>query len=165
MGRLFGFVAADLEKKILVLEAFRSSPSRDKYKVVQTMITFELSNGSANSGKANPSGCRTLLRLQRALEFILQFMARLAESGNDARVSTIASEVYHKTLAKHHPWIVRKMAGVVMYTLPSKKDLIQMMCKQELNDVIVLLGQVAEAGTPVYSIVYNLFEKENLLYL
>ena len=165
MGRLFGFVAADLERKILVLAAFRSSLSGDKYAVIQTMVAHELSDGTANSGRRNPSGCRTLLRLQRALEFILQFMAKLADSNDDARVSNIASEVYHETLAKHHPWIVRKMAGVVMYILPSKKDLIQMMCKQDLDGVTVLLREVVEAGEPVYKAVYNIYEENKLLNL
>ena len=165
MGRLFGFVAADLERKILVLEALRSSLLRDKYEVVQTMVTHELNNGSANSTRRNPSGCRTLLRLQRALEFILQFMAKLADSDDDARVSTMASEVYHETLAKHHPWIVRKMAGVAMYILPNKKDLIQMMCKQDLDGVTVLLREVVEAGEPVYKSIYNIYEENELLNL
>ena len=165
MGRLFGFVAADLERKIQILEALRGSSSRNKYELVQTMVTYELSNGTANSGRRNPSGCRTLLRLQRALEFILQFMAKLVDSDNDARVSNIASEVYHKTLAKHHPWIVRKMAGVAMYILPCKKDLIQMMCKQDLDSVSVLLREVVEAGEPVYKAIYNIYEENELLNL
>ena len=165
MGRLFGFVAADLESKIVVLEAFRTSASKDNYKTVQIMVAHEISNGTANSGRRNPSGCRTLLRLQRALEFILQFMAKLVDSDDDARVSNIASEVYHETLAKHHPWIVRKMAGVAMYILPCKKDLIQMMCKQDLDSVSVLLREVVEAGDPVYKAIYNIYEENELLSL
>ena len=165
MGRLFGFVAADLESKIVVLEAFRTSASKDNYKTVQVMVAYELSNGTANSGRRNPSGCRTLLRLQRALEFILQFMSEIVQSKDDAKVSSMASKVYHNTLAKHHPWITRKMAGVVMYILPSKKDLIQMMCKQNLESVLVLLQEVCNIGVPIYSTIYNIYEKNGLLNL
>ena len=165
MGRLFGFVAADLESKIVVLEAFRVSASKNNYESVQTMVAHELSEGTANSGRRNPSGCRTLLRLQRALEFILQFMSEIVYSNDDAKVSSIASKVYHNTLAKHHPWITRKMAGVVMYILPSKKDLIQMMCKQDLDGVLVLLQEVCNIGVPIYSTIYNIYEENDLLSL
>ena len=92
------------------LEAFRASHNTDKYETVRSMLTFELNNGTADSGRRNASGCRTLLRLQRALEFILQFMGEIAQSDHDAKISTIASKVYHDTLAKHHPWLTRKMA-------------------------------------------------------
>ena len=165
MGRLFGFVAADLESKITILEAYRTSDLKDKYETVQSMVTYEVSGGIADSGRRNPSGCRTLLRLQRALEFILQFMREISQSDNDAKVSTLASRVYHDTLGKHHPWLVRKMAGVVMCILPSKKDLIQMMCKQDLDNVIVMLDEVLDAGTPVYKTVYALYEENEILSL
>ena len=78
------------------------------------MVTYEVTSGIADSGRRNPSGCRTLLRLQRALEFILQFMGEIAHSDNDAKVSTLASKVYHDTLGKHHPWLTRRMARIVM---------------------------------------------------
>ena len=100
-----------------------------------------------------------MLRLQRALEFILQFMSEIVQSKDDAKVSSMASKVYHNTLAKHHPWITRKMAGVVMYILPSKKDLIQMMCKQDLEGVLVLLQEVCNTGVPMYSTIYKLYEE------
>ena len=165
MGRLFRFVAADLESKITILEDYRKSYSKNKYETVQSMVAYELNNGTADFGRRNPSGCRTLLRLQRALEFILQFMGEIAQSDHDAKISTIASKVYHDTLAKHHPWLVQKMAGVVMYILPSKRDLIQMMCKQDLDGVTVLLDEVVDAGKPVYETVYKLYEEHEILNL
>ena len=164
MGRPFGFIAADLQSRFVILEAFQVSHQKE-YETVQSMVAFELGNGTADSGRANPSGTRTLLRLQRALEFILQFMGEIAQSDDDAKMSTLASKVYRETLSKHHPWLTRKMAVVVMYILPRKKDLIQMMCKQDMDSVIVLLKEVCDTGIPVYDTVYKLYKDNNILNL
>ena len=165
MGRVFGFVAMDLEDKISILQKLRTSGRKEKYTTVQSMMSYELEENTVNSGKSSPSGSRTLLRLHRALEFVLEFMKKLGESEENAKTSVIATDVYHRTLSNHHTWIVRKMAGVAMYVLPSKKSLIGMMCKQDSDEVSMLLEQVCHAGFPVYETIQNLYANNNLLTL
>jgi hypothetical protein len=67
------------------------------------MVTFESAAGLTAhrlNGKV-PNGYRTLLRLHRALHFILEFMRRLSVSSDGASVGAIAAEVYYETLVKH----------------------------------------------------------------
>ncbi len=165
MGRVFGFVAMDLEDKISILQKLRTFDKNEKYTTVQSMMSYEVEKHIANSGKGSPSGSRTLLRLHRALEFVLKFMKKLGESEENMKTSVIASDVYHRTLANYHTWIVKKMAGVAMYVLPSKKSLIGMMCKQDDDEVSMLLEQVCEAGFPVYETIQHLYTNNNLLIL
>ncbi|CAC5389503.1 unnamed protein product [Mytilus coruscus] len=127
-GRLFGFVAKDLEEKIGILETWRRCDTCDNYRSVQSMIKYEVEYGLTTFRGRVPSGSRTLLRLQRALEFILRFIDEMSMSEDEDKSSHIAHTVYKRTLANHHPWIVKKMAGFVTFMLPSRKELIETMC-------------------------------------
>ncbi|XP_013393975.1 ceramide-1-phosphate transfer protein [Lingula anatina] len=166
IGRIFAFVAHDLQDKIEILE-HHMSLNPEPYSSVQTMIQYEVENNitKVKVRGQRPSGSRTLLRLHRALEFIIKFMKRLAESDEDEKTSHIASEVYRETLANYHPWLVQKMAVFVMYTLPSHKDLIEMMCKHEYKEVLRLLSEVTEEAEPIYDVVQEIFKENDLLQL
>ena len=129
------------------------------------MIRYEVEYGLTTFRGRVPSGSRTLLRLQRALEFILRFIDEMSMSEDDAKSSEIAQNVYKRTLANHHPWLVQKMAGLVMYMLPSRKDLIETMCKQNYERVLILMHEVTQTGNPIYDITHSLYKKYNLLNL
>ena len=97
------------------------------------------------------------------MEFILAFMERLRISSDMDKTSHIASSVYHETLARYHPWLVQKMAGLAMYMLPSRRQLMETMCKQDYNQMSVLLEGTVRAGKPVYQITQRLYENNDLL--
>ncbi|KAK3105317.1 hypothetical protein FSP39_022389 [Pinctada imbricata] len=162
-GRIFGFVAKDLEDKIHILQSHRKSDKGERYESIQGMVNYEKSNQLLQVKGHLPSGSRTLLRLHRASEFILTFMARMSESDDHDKSSHIAAEVYSQTLAKHHPWLVQKMAGVAMYILPSRKQLLETMCKHDYAHVSTLLNETVSAGKPVYEITQKLYEENDLL--
>ncbi|OWF44062.1 ceramide-1-phosphate transfer protein-like [Mizuhopecten yessoensis] len=164
-GKLFGFVASELESKIHILETHRKSENGNAYETIQSMIDFEVTNGITKVSRNPPSGSRTLLRLHRALGFISEFMDRIAKSDDDAKTSDIASEVYKKTLGLYHPWIIQKMAGLAMYMLPSRRQLIDTMCKQNYEKAISTLPLVVDALKPVYNITQELYETNDLLNL
>ncbi|XP_076087323.1 ceramide-1-phosphate transfer protein-like [Mytilus galloprovincialis] len=164
-GRLFGFVAKDLEEKIGILETWRRCDTCDNYKSVQSMIKYEVEYGLTTFRGRVPSGSRTLLRLQRALEFILRFIDEMSMSEDEDKSSYIAHTVYKRTLANHHPWIVQKMAGFVTFMLPSRKELIETMCKQKYDQVLILMHEVTQEGNPIYDITHSLYKKHNLLNL
>ena len=90
-------------------------------------------------------------------------MDRFSKSSAGERTSDIAAEVYRNTMAKHDMWIVQKLAEVAMYTLPSRKSLIDTMCKQDYEQSLVLVQKVIDAGKPVYDVKvseYNSYERE-----
>lgn len=164
-GSLFGFVAKDLEHKISAIEKKQRSDEGQHYTTAAKMMQYELNNPSTvhkGSNKLSHSGTRTLLRLQWALEFIIEFMSRVCKCSDHDKTSKIASEVYGQTLSKHHPWITRKMAAIAVYLLPSRKDLISVMCKQDYETVLELLDKVVLAGREVYEITEKLYRNHNL---
>ncbi|RCN27009.1 glycolipid transfer protein [Ancylostoma caninum] len=59
-----------------------------------------------------------------ALEFICAFISALATSTNEDSVSSICRKTYEDTLARFHPWVIRKAVGLASYTLPSRGQLI-----------------------------------------
>ncbi len=73
--------------------------------------------------------------------------------------------MHNLTLAKYHIWIVRKMAALAMYMLPSRKQLVDIMCKQDMEKVVELTDQVVKAGHPIYDTTQALYEENQLLEL
>jgi hypothetical protein len=43
---------------------------------------------------------------------------------NQDGTASICQEAYNKTLAEHHTWVIRKAAGVAMYAMPTKENLL-----------------------------------------
>jgi hypothetical protein len=164
-GRLLGFVANNLEEKIGILETLRRCDTCNNYRTVQSMIKYEVEYGLTTFRGRVPSGSRTLLRLQRGLEFILRFIDELSMSEDGAKSSYIAHNVYKRTLANHHPWHKQKMAYITLFMLPNRRDLIETMCKQSYDQVLILMDEVTQTGNPIYDIIHNLYKKNNLLNL
>ncbi|KAL3862268.1 hypothetical protein ACJMK2_008250 [Sinanodonta woodiana] len=162
-GRLFSFVARDLEGKIRVLEIMQKADESQNYKSVQSMLEYECGRKTVHTNVHVLSGSRTLLRLHWALEFIVEFMDRICKSSDDDTTSHIAAEVYKTTLSNHHPWYTRKIAALAMYLLPNRKQLIQVMCKHDYETVLELLNRVVEVGRQVYNTTQALYAERNLL--
>ena len=162
-GTLFGFVARDLEGKIRTIETRRKHSGGHNYCNVRTMLQYEVNKGIAKVKGSLHSGSRTLLRLHWAFEFILEFMSRIRNSTDHDRTSVIASEVYEQTLSKHHPWFTRKMAAIAMHFLPSRKELIEVMCKQDYKTVLEMLDKVVQVGKAIYDRTEKLYSDFGLL--
>ena len=108
-------------------------------------------------------GSRTLLRLHRALSFTMLFLERLAESSNQEKASSIASSAYAETLAKFHPWLIRKAANLAMYTLPSRGDMMVLVAKEaSTEEVQGKLKACVLAIKPVYNQIEDLYTKYSL---
>merc|ERR1712198_90791 len=101
LGTVFGWVGSDVWAKIVQLEKYL-----------------------AGEEKEHPSGSRTLLRLHRALEYIIAFLHKLDDIQDADLCSVISVEAYEATLMKYHPWVVQKAAKLAMKLLPTKGGLI-----------------------------------------
>jgi len=145
MGRVFGFVALDLQSRIKTLESHQNGNHSSNYKTAETMVDFELNKGIA---KKYSSGTSNLVELQRVLEFIVIFMDRTRLSEDNAKTSVIAAEIYPKTMGRFHAWPIRKLAGIAMMTLPLRRDLIETMCKHDTSVVEGLLKDIVTVVTP-----------------
>lgn len=126
------------------------------------MIEFELTNQMVYNRGHHGSAARTFLRLHWAMEFIIEFMSRLPSASHDAKTSKLVFDVYKMTLSAHHPWWTRKLAYLAVHTLPSIKQLIDIMCKQEFDEVKILLQRIVDVGRPILTYTRLLYEQYGL---
>ncbi|WAR13851.1 CPTP-like protein [Mya arenaria] len=161
MGTVFGFVKSDVDEKIEILQEFRKSDIGDKYKTIQGMIEYEVETKTTNN-KKKASGARTLLRLHRALEFIVDLFKALKESGEHDKMSAITSKSYYRTLSKHHPWLIRKGVDVAVYTLPSRKHFIEKLKISDMSQAEKLLESTAALGHKIFDVVEQAYTDNKL---
>merc|ERR1712098_943219 len=106
LGTVFGWVGSDVWAKIVTLQKYLDGDKKEHYQNIKEMINYEMEHDLIKTKKRDdPSGTRTLLRLHRALEYIIAFLDRLEDM-------------------KYHPWVVQKAAKVAMKLLPTKGGLI-----------------------------------------
>jgi len=170
LGSAFGFVAQDVDDKIGILEKHRASETRDNYATIDGMLKYEVERELADSGHSPaggklPSGSRTLLRLHRALEFVILFLGKVKDAPEDSGTAGIARECYDASLSKFHPWLVRKGANMAMYLLPSRKTLVSSMCKTTIEDAAAMVGEVIKSGRVIYDKTQEFYSEKQLLEL
>ena len=119
------------------------------------MMTFEIER--KKKSKEELLGSRTLLRLHRALDFTKQFLQELVEMDDNDKVATMAGDVYKRTLANFHPWLIRKAAGLALYSLPSRQDLIKKIAPDGIEEVV--LKEKMQGCIQNIDVVYNDIEK------
>ena len=126
------------------------------------MLNYEVEK-KITDNKKKASGSRTLLRLHRALEFIAALLLKIKETDNSKKFSNEAQKAYEATLAKHHPWLVKKGVGIAMMTLPSRSDLLKKLNLDDTPEKMGQLGELVEELNKIYGITQKLYEKDNLL--
>lgn len=162
MGTVFGFVSSDVKEKVHILEKLRQQQENpDKFETVQTMMEYEQSSNLLDK-KDYVSGSRTLLRLHRGLDFIYTFLKALGElESENAKTNGVCQKAYDETLAQFHPWIIRKGAGVAMYALPNRDQLLEKVC-MNAGEALVLLPDMLCVTRKVYDRTQELYTKYDL---
>ncbi|GAA6216666.1 ceramide-1-phosphate transfer protein [Lates japonicus] len=130
LGSVFGFISKDAVNKIQILVNHLNGENGSQYVTIQSMVKYELENELVDltkRGSHPESGCRTLLRLHRALRWLELFLERLRTSTEDSKTSVMCSEAYNESLAPHHPWVVRKAAGMAFCVLPGRPAFFEVM--------------------------------------
>lgn len=111
------------------------------------------------------SGCRTLLRLHRGLDFTRDFLRRMSELKPDEKTSEACKISYQETLAPYHTFLIRKGAQLAMSMgLPTRDDLLTKVCK-DVEKSIELLPEMLKHTDEVYGRIQILYEKNDLLSL
>lgn len=160
MGTIFSFVSSDVTSKIEILKEFRSGEQKDKFISIKTMLNYEKDNDLLEK-KQYVSGSRTLLRLHRGLEFIRAFLEKLPSLGSCDKTSTVCQQAYNDTLAKYHPWLVRKGANVAMLAMPTRDVLLKKVCT-DIEKATKDLPRMLEMSKIVYDRTEELYTKYNL---
>ncbi|KAK2824983.1 hypothetical protein Q7C36_018910 [Tachysurus vachellii] len=166
LGSVFSFISKDAVNKIQILENLLMGENGTHYLTVQSMVKYELDNELVDLAKRSShpeSGCRTLLRLHRALRWLQLFLESLRTSTEDSKTSVMCSEAYNASLSPHHPWIIRKAAGMAFCALPSRNAFFEVMNAGSDQEVITLLGEALPLISEVHQITEDLYAKNNLL--
>ena len=166
MGSVFGFISKDAVNKIKILVTHMEGENGPQYVTVQSMVKYELDNELVDltkRGSHPESGCRTLLRLHRALRWLELFLERLRTSNEDGKTSVMCSESYNESLAQHHPWMVRKAAGMAFCVLPGRPAFFEVMNVGPPEQVVAMLGEALPLISDVYQITEELYAQHNML--
>lgn len=153
--------------KLNILEGHLGGDSRSQYVTVQSMVKYELDNQLVDltkRGNHPESGCRTLLRLHRALRWLELFLDRLRLSSHDDRTSVMCADAYNESLSQHHPWVVRKAAGLAFCVLPGRAAFFEVMnVGSEEEEVVAVLGEALPLISEVYQVTETLYAHHQLL--
>ncbi|XP_070615308.1 ceramide-1-phosphate transfer protein [Erythrolamprus reginae] len=166
MGPIFSFISKDAVTKIQIMENFRSGEHQEEYVTLQAMVNYELGNGLVDlrePGAYPASGCRTILRLHRALRWLHLFLEGLRTSSPTSKTSTLCTESYNASLANYHPWIVRKAATMAFYALPTREAFLENMRVGTTEAAVEMLDEALPYIGKVYDIVENLYAEHKLL--
>lgn len=162
MGTVFGFVGSEIGSKMDTLVELRSKHENGNFATMKTMIQYEIENNLLKDSKY-VSGSRTLLRLHRGLDFIRQFLKRVGELEPHENTNSIGQEVYNNTLAKYHPWLIRKGAIIAMYVLPTREVLLQRVCGKNVQVALDALPSMLDLTNEVYDRTERYYRDNDLL--
>ncbi|CAL8089649.1 unnamed protein product [Calicophoron daubneyi] len=171
-GKAFYFVNRDVEEKITILrEHTKSDPN--SYKSVKSMIKYESSvQGTAASARAD--GCRTLLRLHRALLFVIDLMYSVCAAPIETTMQTIVKQTYKNDLSEYHPWVIRQAVKAAVYALPKREQMVDHIvscqpassCLKTREDCkTAMLGETLPDMRLVYEDVQKMLKEHNMLHL
>lgn len=117
-----------------VLRQHRKGENAKEYQNVQDMVAYEVNNKLIKpKARDSSTGSRNLLRLHRALEYIVAFLKGVPDLEVDEKCCPLSQDAYKRTLMKHHPWVVQKAATLAMHMLPYKRGLLEKVCGKEFG--------------------------------
>ncbi|XP_019872360.1 ceramide-1-phosphate transfer protein [Aethina tumida] len=164
IGTIFGFVSKDLQEKMGILQDFlKNEETSEHFQTVKGMIEYEKNNNLLTK-KGYTSGSRTLLRLHRGLDFILQFLKKLNEIKDDEDTCYVCRDAYNETLAKHHPFLIRNGAKIAIYTLPKRQELLNRVCgtEEHIKNTLKLFPETLQVINQVFDRVDKIYTDNDL---
>ncbi|KAF7661468.1 hypothetical protein LDENG_00261300 [Lucifuga dentata] len=136
------------------------------YHSIRSMIWFEMNRGLVDFNQQTDSGCRTLLRLHRALLWLKLFLQKLAETPVAGRLrspSELCREAYQSTLAYHHTWFVHKAAELAFIAMPKRSFFYRLVCVQNQEELGAVLTRVVHAIGKIYERTQGALEENGML--
>ncbi|MBZ3882427.1 Ceramide-1-phosphate transfer protein [Sciurus carolinensis] len=166
LGTIFSFISKDVVAKLQIMERLRSSPQSEHYTSLQSMVAYEVGNKLVDLDRRSrhpSSGCRTVLRLHRALHWLQLFLEGLRTSPENARTSTLCTDSYNASLAAYHPWLVRQAVTVAFCTLPTRKVFLEAMNVGPPEQAVEMLGEALPFIEHVYDVSQKVYAEHSLL--
>lgn len=167
---------AELDKDILSINAvnteagtkstLEASEHFGAYHSLRSMIWVELNRGLVDFHRQTDSGCRTLLRLHRALLWLKLFLEKLAETpvaGRPRSPSELCREAYQRTLANHHTWFVRRAAELAFIAMPERSFFFRLVCVRSQEELSIVLNKVVQAIAEIYDRTQKVLDENGML--
>uniref|UniRef100_A0ABI8AKI2 Ceramide-1-phosphate transfer protein n=1 Tax=Felis catus TaxID=9685 RepID=A0ABI8AKI2_FELCA len=158
----------DVTTKLQIMERLCSGPQQEHYSSLQSMMAYEVGNRLVDLERRSQhpdSGCRTVLRLHRALRWLQLFLEGLRTSPEDARTAVLCTDSYNASLAAYHPWIIRRAVTVAFCTLPTRKVFLEAMNVGSPEQAVEMLGEALPFIERVYDVSQKLYTEHSLLNL
>lgn len=177
LGPMVGLISQEIESKTSIIrklaenedaQQLQQPPGGGAYHSVRSMITAELDRGMVNFQKWTDSGCRTLLRLHRALLWLQLFLEKLADGNLEAvgrTPSQLCRAAYRVTLSQHHSWWVRNAAELAFASMPERPFFYKLMCVKTQTEAAAILQRVVMAIQEVYNRTQAALEEHEMLAL
>lgn len=167
LGAAFGLISHETWTKLAIMQQHQAGHHGAHYHTVQSMVTFELESGLVAFESLPvdrlPSGCRTLLRLHRALKWLELFLQKLGTSEEDGDPSKMCADAYQEALAPYHSWWVRQAASLAFMALPSRQELYHIICTAEEQKARAVLLVTVDAIIHVYNITQSVYADHGML--
>ncbi|XP_038602100.1 ceramide-1-phosphate transfer protein [Tachyglossus aculeatus] len=166
LGTIFSFISKDVVAKLQIMEALRQGAQSEQYASLQSMVRHEVAHGLVDLRRREEhpdSGCRTVLRLHRALRWLQLFLEGLRTSRRDAKTSALCARAYDAALAGYHPWVIRKASTLAFCTLPTRDCFLQTMNVGSPEEAVGMLGDALPYISRVYDVTQELYTRHDLL--
>ncbi|KAG5202441.1 ceramide-1-phosphate transfer protein isoform X2 [Ovis aries] len=166
LGTIFSFISKDVVTKLQIMDQLRSGPQQEHYSSLQAMVAYEVGNQLVDLERRSrhpDSGCRTVLRLHRALRWLQLFLEGVRTSPEDARTSVLCTDSYNASLAAYHPWIIRRAVTVAFCALPTRKVFLESMNVGSSKQAVEMLDEALPFIERVYNISQKLYAEHALL--
>ncbi|XP_041443321.1 ceramide-1-phosphate transfer protein isoform X2 [Xenopus laevis] len=167
LGAVFTFISSEAMTKVNILQGYLNGEHGKHYRTVTSMVKYELENEVVNFKELPPnhvpSGCRTLLRLHRALKFLEVFLYNLGMSVGRDKTSEMCADAYRKTLSHHHSWLIRQVAEVAFLALPPLEDMYKVVCVSHHKEAKIVLLTTVDDIVKVYNITQEVYTEHGML--
>ena len=100
--------------------------------------------------------------------FVSSFLKRIHDAGDDEPLRKHGRDAYEATLAKYHPWLIRKAVILAVYALPTRKNLLNIIAgdtPERHQHCINLATTVVERLDEIYDKIEKLYGEKELLNL
>uniref|UniRef100_A0A8C6BHA4 Ceramide-1-phosphate transfer protein n=1 Tax=Monodon monoceros TaxID=40151 RepID=A0A8C6BHA4_MONMO len=166
LGTIFSFISKDVVAKLQIMEQLCGGPQQEHYSTLQAMVAYEVGSQLVDLERRSrhpDSGCRTVLRLHRALHWLQLFLEGVRTSPEDARTAALCTDSYNASLAAYHPWIIRRAVTVAFCALPTRKVFLETMNVGSPEQAVEMLGEALPFIKRVYDISQRLYAEHALL--
>ncbi|XP_050732752.1 ceramide-1-phosphate transfer protein-like isoform X2 [Eriocheir sinensis] len=168
LGAIFNMVTNEVKSKVSILREHRQSAEGEHYETVSSLLRYEQSQahgGVPGDRGGRPSGARTLLRLHRALEFVMEFLGLLLRP-KEGFFGGQVSRVYGATLGRHHNSLIKATTSTALFTMSSHATIMQKMMKGKtvMSDSVRLnMEQAIAAIRAAYDYTQSLYQQYGYL--